>query len=830
MTKKLKLSMPNVMCAACVTSIENTLDGLTQLKIREIEIWDKEKKVKVRKKCYRVNIPRKLLLLEVEDNGMEESKLYDIIINALDETGNPAEKFTTQLQPSLWPHVLKAVLGIGMGLALLGLSAFGVGIPMFIMYILTGVSVALSLYLGKESFLTSYKKIRKSGTLEMNSLFAVSSLVAIGVSIAALFVPWLPMMLDAALMIFGFRHLGIAIEEKAKRNITSGLNFKQRTPKKVLLKISDDLFEERDIETIKPGNIIRIISNQLVPLDGICKTKKARIDTSIMDGATNPRVFTSGGELVAGMRLESKNPLDMEVTHNIENSFLAQLDKKMEQAEMQKAPLETAAEKILKYFVPGVFLLAGIAAIAAAFFLNPALAVQCATSLLVSACPCTLGTIVPLAITVGMNKAAKQGVEFKSGKALQIAAETDTVIFDLHGTLTEGVYQVKELSLVREFENEHDDLRACLYELEKDSEHAVGKAIKLYLQNKIPTRNSSSRKIEDIPGEHHAGKKLKINDVSYLAGNSTMMLESGVDLSAYQELITTHMQEQVVFFARDNKVVGHILLEDPLKAEALSVVQELQRSSQQVHICTGADRQNALYYAQQLNISPDRVLADCVPIQGTTITQTNSKSAYIQKLQDKNKKVAMIGDAENDIVPFKACNLAILVKSKSTSATLRENVDVIIQKSSLLSVLSTFSVARKTVGNIKQNLGISLGYNLAVLVASSILIFAIGFAINPGLGVAMMIVQAGLVLLNVYRLKKQKDALFKVQHTDETPKEVYNNTDLHEKMGLLTNGITHTPKTTTAISANISSIVPFPYQSCATLSPQQTDGFRCVGP
>jgi Cu2+-exporting ATPase len=783
MVKKLRLDLPNVMCASCQASIENTLLGITQFRIREREFWDKEKKIKLRKKCFRVDIARKTLVVEVEDNGMEAEKLYDIIINALEETGNVAERVSKQPAPSLWPHVLKAILGIGTGLTLLALSAFGVGIPLLAMYIITGASVALSLYLGKESYRTTYKKLRKSGTVEMNALFAVSSLVAIGVSIASLFVPWLPMMLDTALMIFGFRHLGIAIEEKAKRKITANLNFQQRTPKKVAVKTHDGKFEEREIATIQPGDIILIKPNQIIPLDGKCLNKQTRINTSIVDGAPKPRKMYAGNLLSAGMRLESVHSMTLQVTQTVKNSFLAQLDKNMEQAEMQKAPLETSAEKILKYFVPSVFLLAGIAAVVALFFLNPALAVQCATSLLVSACPCTLGSIVPLAITVGMNKAAKQGVQFKSGKAVQLAAETDTVIFDLHGTLTEGIYQVTDCTILPDYASEKAELLACLYELEKESEHAVGSAIKKYVATEISPAAESTRVIQQVPEPHHAGRTLMINGEYYRVGNATMMQAAGIDLSAFQQWIADHEREQIIFYARGDQIVGHVLLADPLKREARAVIKELQRAGKEVHLCTGADRATALYYAKRLKIPADRVLADCVPISKTT-SGANSKSIYIQKLQDKHKKVAMIGDAENDIIPFKTSNLAILIKSPSTSTSLRQNADVIIQKTSLLSVLTTFSIAKKTVSNIRQNLGISLGYNVATLAVTSILIFALGFAINPGVGVALMIIQAGLVLLNVYRLKEQQDASLERVTARIADQTLSTNADLHNTMGL----------------------------------------------
>ena len=137
----------------------------------------------------------------------------------------------------------------------------------------------------------------------------------------------------------------------------------------------------------------------------------------------------------------------IEVTKEETKSYLAMLDMRLQEAEKEKVPLVTTANKILRYFVPTIFGLAIISALVMGFVFSPLSAIQCAMSVLVAACPCTFGLITPLAIKIGLAKSADNGITFKSGKSLEKVNQIDTVVFDLNGTLTTGVYRVTKTTV-----------------------------------------------------------------------------------------------------------------------------------------------------------------------------------------------------------------------------------------------------------------------------------------------------------------------------------------------------------------------------------------------
>jgi Cu2+-exporting ATPase len=785
MPKKILFSLPGITCVSCVARIEGVLKNLSYVQQFHVDLVYKTLAV--------------VLKHSEINNPATEEQLSNQICAALEEVGDEAipesrsaivieteKNFSTRFKQffSNNQHLLKALLGITTGAGFLLLSLFTGGLPVIATYILTGISTVLSLYLGKESFIDAAKKLFKARTLEMNALFTVSSITAIIVTIGSLFVPWLPSMLDAGLLIFGFRHLGIAIEDAAKEKVTSGLSFRKLLEKNVYMRPDDlsETFIEAPIENILPGKIIRVFPGQVIPVDGVALTKEGLVNTSRINGSHLP-VSTAGLDILAGMTVLDQH-IDIQVSKSPEDSYLCQMANILEEAEMQKAPLETRAEKILRYFVPVLFVCAAVAGVAVGLLCNPLLAIQFVTTLLVSACPCTLGSIVPLAVTVGIAKAAHHGVLFKSGKTLQAAAEIDTVIFDLNGTLTQGNYKVQAHHINTDFNAA--EMLSYWWELEKDSTHAIGVTIRDYLKKLGYTASPALATRGDEKISLHAGKKLIIGDEKFLAGNVTRMQEENIDLTQYQDLIDNHTQEQIIFFTKENCVVGYIILEDDsLKHDARAVLQELQASGKEIHICTGADRVTALRYANKLGVPATHVLADCVPV--IVNPAKNSKSAYIQTLQEHGKKVAMICDAENDIIPLTTSDLSILVKSPSSTLRMHEKTDVIINSSALTPILSSFTLAKNTVSNIKQNLAISFGYNFSTLLLSGVLLFAFSVALNPGIAVALMIGQAGLVLLNVYRFKQKNiitQSVSKKVVASDQPVIHHTTAQLHNKLGI----------------------------------------------
>lgn len=737
MSKTYYFSLPGITCINCVKPVQDMLQNYHEIKIEETSLDVVQKRIAI---------------TVADDNKFSSEEISQKLKNAIEDVGVDAIEMghEEKIKSKFKSHLIKGISGTLISFIIMALMMSGVGIPLLVMYGLMASSALLTLYFGADSYREAFKKLVKSKTLTMDTLFALSGTTIIAVSFASIFFPWLPMMFEAGLMIFGFRHLGQAIEESIKRTVVAELNFRNRvSPTTKKLNVSDEIEDEKfPITQLKENDVILVAKGEVIPVDGECLDEESMIYDTILTGSTLPRMIKKSAALFAGMKVPDHIPyLKMKVLRPQETSYLAKLDKNILDANAEKTPIETSANTILQYFVPLVIGIAVISGIIIGAFFTPALAIQCAISVLVSACPCTLGLITPISVTLGMSKASSNGVEFKTGKALQAAEQIDTVVFDLNGTLTTGVPIVsrppkilKNISL--------DDFYNYLYSLEQISTHPIAKAICSFAQKKV----TANLMVTEFDTSQHCGISGIINNEKFIVGNESMMQKHGIDITQYQEELK-NFAGQVIFLARENELLGYLLLKDPLCHDAIQTIHELKKMGKEVHICTGASQATAQSYAKELGISSKNIYADCVGADNGT--KQKSKVDYIKQLQAKGKKVSMIGDAANDAVALTKSHFGIAIDSNSGDEITRQQAGAVIQRDSLLPIVTTFVIAKQTIQNIKQNLVMSLAYNSLMLLIAGGVFVAIGFALNPGIGVALMVLQTSLIFLNQWRLKKQ---------------------------------------------------------------------------
>ena len=414
--------LPNAQCESCYGPVRDQVKKCEGLNVR---------KVTTDPLTHRAYV-------DVEQGDLTSEQVVTLLTTTINQTTSEASllkqtpienKTTVQwLLAFLTSPWVSGLLGLSGGAALLILSLLGVGLPMIAMYAIAGFSTVLTLYLGNQSYEAAVKKlvhsIKFTNKLSMDTLFTVSTLVALGVSLVGLFVLGMPVMFDVALIIFGFRHLGRGIEDTIKKKVDAGLVFRDRVVKQVRREKVPSVQEENaereyednvDIEDLKPGDIIVVRDGQIIPVDGICLEENASILDKLRTGAIVPTLYKKNAQLLAGYRVQSNGnrPVRIQVTASEKDSYLAKLDKSISDANAEEAPLETTANKLLQYFVVTVFALALISFVSVGLFFPPAAAIQCAIAVLVSACPCALGLIVPLNIKIGHAKSIDHGVFFK---------------------------------------------------------------------------------------------------------------------------------------------------------------------------------------------------------------------------------------------------------------------------------------------------------------------------------------------------------------------------------------------------------------------------------
>ncbi len=732
--------VPGIRCVNCYAPIEKTLKACSELGIQSLEIDDKEISIKL-------------------SSSIDPFFLQKKITELLKPIGHTPifsdELFQEQTQEQIRNHWFQGILGTVSGFILLMVCMFSGPMSLTLMASLAISSGLLTGILGASSYRLAFLEwkqlLQGNYQLTMDSLFAVSTIVVLLVSIAAFFVPWLPMMLETGLLIFGFRHFGLAIEGSLTRMMQLKTKFVDRLPTVVRVKTEKGIVEQ-PLASVQPGQIIMIHPGEIIPLDGQClSTSQPLIYDGIITGAYLPHEVKPDELLLSGLKLaDGGGVLELKVTESLETSHLKRRDQRISQTKFEnKADYEIFAKQLLNYFIPIVLFLSIVSACVLACFFPWAIALRSAIGVLVSACPCTLGLVVPLAIKIGMQKAADQGVLFRSKEQLQRAGEVNCVVFDLNGTLTIGNPCILGEPVIEKSSISKKEFLQAIACLEKTSTHPHGRALYEYVKdmNLEPSDISVQR--------HHFGMVASMNGHQYSIGNQKMMASKQIDVEMYskRKAISLKSGEHIVYLARDQQIVGHIILSDPLRPEAKWLVDSIKALGKEVYICTGADKKIAKHYAKQLEISVENIRAS----QRCSLQKEDNeddKSTFIKSLRNKGLRVAMVGDAGNDALAIAASDFGLALRSKGGDSVTQAEAGAVIYGSSLLPVISAFSVAKQTVSHIKQNLMLSLGYNVITECLVGGLLAISGVMLNPSVGVVLMIIQMCLILGNAYWFKQ----------------------------------------------------------------------------
>lgn len=748
-----RFNLPGITCINCINGINATLEDnpASLLSNYSIDLTTKTMIISCQEKDSAACV--NFLLRELEWTGIQQITQESINKNALEK-----KRWWQRFYNWTTSHWVLGTIASTLGLILLAVMLF-IPLSIPVLMVISVLSTVFTLAIGFPFYYQAFYKLFSSRSLTMDFLFTVSTITLIAVSIGSLFFPLLPMMFEAGLLIFGFRHLGLALEESLKYKMDFHRTFEQSLPQNVLRFENEELVLQ-EINSIAIDDELLIAPGELIPFNGIAIShENIWIYDTIKTGRTTPRLVKAGEQLLSGMRLAGSVPLRLRVNATKEQSLLAQLDRNLELANARKAPLEEASNRILQWFIPLVIIAAITFAVGVGLFFPPALAIQCGVTVLLSACPCILGLVVPFAVKMGMQKAAKHGVQFKSAKSLQTAGSISAVIFDLNGTLTTGNPVVSKTVF---FNPAHKSLLAIVGAIEGYSDHPFAAAICAYIKTKpIPGL--------EVDRTTHNGVTAQIDNDAWVIGNKDMVLKQGVPALALQCKDVLKPGDSVVYIVRNQQVLGYMIISDPLRPDALQTIKALKKLRKQIFICTGADKETALGYAKLLNISAQNVKAGYVG-QAMNAKETG-KTALIDQLEKKGLNVAMVGDAENDALALARC-FGIAIKSSSGSEITQHHAGAIIQSGTLLPVVSTLMIAKQTVRNIKQNLTFSLLYNVVAVALPLVLIVACSFALPPVVGVILMFAQMVFILANVARAKHKP-----LNHLKAKPEAVRKSSD-----------------------------------------------------
>lgn len=750
-TKKLELQIDGISCQACVAKIERKLSKTNGVERALVNISNNMANIDYNEK----EIKASEIMETIEKLGYTPRKKEDL--KEKDESIKNEKKLKMELLKSKIVIVLSFfIMYISMG-HMLGVPLPKIFDPMINPNNFVGVQFLLTLIvmiIARRFYVVGFKQLFK---LSPN----MDSLIAIGTSSAFLYSVYISSKIfsgeihlvhslyyESAAMIIAFIMLGKYLETlskgKASEAIKKLINFQA---KKANL-IRDNQIVEVDIEEISKGDIVFIKPGEKIPVDGIIIEGYSTIDEAMLTGESIPVEKTVNDKIFSGS-INKDGILKVSVEATEKETLIHKIAKLVEDAQMTKAPIAKLADKVSLIFVPTVILIAIISSLVWAIAIKYNFVMingrpfefilTIFISILIIACPCSLGLATPTAIMVATGKGAELGILIKSGEALEKLNTVDTIIFDKTGTLTQG--QPKVIDVVKLFDVSQDEILKIAASLEKNSEHPLGKAI----YNEAKDKNLDLYETENFKNIVGQGIIAEIENKKYFLGNRKLLIENNI-FNFDEEKISEFEQEgkTVILVADSSKLFGFITLADTIRDDSVELIKKLKLEKIKTYMLTGDNEKTAKIIAKQLGI--DEIFAEVSP---------EDKYLKVRELQEKNKKVLMVGDGINDSPALAQADVGMAIGSGTDIAI--ESAEIVLMGKKMETIITSIKLSQATIKNIKQNLFWAFFYNACgIPIAAGVLYILTGHLLNPMIAGLAMGLSSVSVVTNALRLKKFK--------------------------------------------------------------------------
>lgn len=585
-------------------------------------------------------------------------------------------------------------------------------LPMVMMnqYLQLGLSSVVIIIYGLSTFKRALMDF-KAKSLGMDVLVSIGVISAFALSIYQMFKGG-NVYFASPTMILTIVSIGKRIEHKVKHNTAYTVSLLQSKVNNVAHVIETDEDGKENVYDLEAKKVglgahLRVLNGEAIPLDGVVLKGSGAVDSSLLTGESKLVEVKAGSNVNAGTLLK-EGTIEVIVTKTSEQTVLAKIIEKVEEASSFKPPIERLTSKIANVFVPLVLAIALVSAIIV-LFINRDLEtsiVRMATVVLVS-CPCALGLATPMAILVGSNKAASNGIIFKSGEYLESAKNIDFIFFDKTKTLTTGDMQLVSSTVDKAY-------ISYLVSLESLSNHPIAKAITSYY--------------EDYP-------TLPVNDFKVLPGMGISGNIEGCEVKIISR-DDSDSPNTTIEMVIDGESYGVIELADEIREEAKSLIEELKIKGIGVGLLSGDSESASNACAQNLGI--EIVYAKASPI---------FKGEIVKEFR-KNYNVAFVGDGINDAVAMKNANVGFSPLN-STDVSISSS-DVILLNDDLSLVAKTIGISKLVYRNIIINLILAFCYNV---IAIPLACFGI---LNPVLSSIMMGLSNIMVVTNSVLIKYKK--------------------------------------------------------------------------
>jgi len=720
MEKKFSFSVQGMVCAMCVKNVENAIKKLNGVKYVS------------------VNLATQRAFVIANDNIS-----FEDIKKAIEKAGYKAtmdapteDLIEKQFQEAKRNMNLSLYVTIPLMLLMI-MHMSGIHIPYFTVIELIASTIVIFVT-GRKMLINAWVALIHSHT-NMDTLLSIGAISAWITNILAIAGLDVLSFGTVAAMIITLNLIGRYIESRMKSNAAKEIRLLISLKATTANVLTNEAIVETPIDAVKLGEIIIIRQGEKIPLDGKIIEGKASINESMVTGEPLPVYKTVNDNVISGTIVEN-GIINVKVEKVGEETFINQMIKLVEEAQSSKVPIQALADKITRYFVPIVLILAILSFVFWFFnyelylpFLHKAAnifpwiitdagalstAIFSFVATLVIACPCALGLATPMALVTSSGVAAKKGLIIKNGEAIQMAKDINVILFDKTGTITTGQLTVVDHNL-------DDEVLNIIANIEENSIHPLAKAIVNYVIDKAKFKKITITDIEEISGQ---GIKGKFNNDIFKIGkpiyteNYLNFLENG---------------ETVLEVTRNDEIIGYIRISDVLKEDAANTMTKIKELGLITAMVTGDNEITARAIANKISI--DEVWAGVSP---------EKKVDIIRKYQIEGKKVMMVGDGINDAAALKASEIGVAIGTGSDLTI--ESADIIISKGDISKILDTINLSKLTFKKIKQNLFWAFIYNIIAIP------MAMMSLLHPVIAEAAMLLSSINVIYNSGRIKKMK--------------------------------------------------------------------------
>jgi len=662
-----------------------------------------------------------------------------------DLDGEDHEHSDNQKKKQLLNDKLLIIIGLALTISIVLLESL---LPHSLLtgFITLALATPAQVLLGRPFYYRFFQAVKHRKRFTTDTLVVLSTSVAYLYSLfTLLFTNSHVLFFEASSSVLTIFTIGEYLERRVLNTTTESLKNLIALKPKTAIVMRNGREEVVDSDEIAVDDIVIAKPGEKIAADGMIIIGESSIDESMITGESVPIDKKVGDEVIGGT-INKNGYLQFKATNVGNHTVLANIIEMVKKARMSKAPIQRIADRAVQYFIPIVL---SIAIASSLYWIlvahQPiAFAITVFATILVVSCPCALGIATPMVISLGIDRAAREGVFIKGGQYLEKLSSIDTIVFDKTGTLTNGKPEVTDVD-PNEGYNEFELLQLAS-SAEIKSEHPIAKAIvNKAKEQSIPTLDVSE--FNSISGYGVVASRLEKR--IFVGSPNRSNSNNGAIIPQKLQSKLTELESQgktAVVVSVEDKLAGVIAVADTLRENAKYMIDEIKRMEQKKYniiLMSGDNERTATAIAKELGIS--NVLAEVLPA---------TKAQKIEELQNQGRRVAMIGDGINDAPALTQADIGIAMGSGTDIAMSAGNV--ILIKSDLNHVVSVLKIGKYSLKKIKQNLAMSFAYNaITISIAAGLLYgFTHSLILTPTLAALGWIVSDSAVFGNSLLVRK----------------------------------------------------------------------------